>query len=355
MYKDYGSIIKNARLQKGLSQEDLAIKLGVSRQAISNWETNKCIPDVSIIPNLCKILDMNIYDFFDNKKGKEILDYETKRSKQKFIMVILSLITIIISTIIIIIFIIFQNKFEVYELIFENSYKKFDNFYFIYSRDELILNIGSISDTTEETFLTFYIDNLEQTALYSTNYDSSILIKEEYGYNDSLNLFYKNKENIYLRIDTLNGTETYKVKFNKILGSNKVIYKKAPSIGKNDEKIAKTENYFDSKALENNKYKFNESLGYYEKKVGDYNYIVTPASQSLMAIGLIGDEEITLDYSPYMNTLMITIYNGKSKKTTLNCSYDFSNKKIDYFIGNENIVNYVELIKNELTKLAIDF
>lgn len=39
-----GETIKQARMAKNMSQEDLANEVGVSRQAISKWESNKAIP-----------------------------------------------------------------------------------------------------------------------------------------------------------------------------------------------------------------------------------------------------------------------------------------------------------------------
>lgn len=41
-----GNNFFNARKKKGLSQEDVAEKLGVSRQTISKWETDETLPDI---------------------------------------------------------------------------------------------------------------------------------------------------------------------------------------------------------------------------------------------------------------------------------------------------------------------
>lgn len=43
---DLGNSLFNARKKSGLSQEEVAEKLGVSRQTISKWETNETLPDV---------------------------------------------------------------------------------------------------------------------------------------------------------------------------------------------------------------------------------------------------------------------------------------------------------------------
>ena len=41
-----GNNLFNARKGKGLSQEVVAEKLGVSRQTISKWETDETLPDI---------------------------------------------------------------------------------------------------------------------------------------------------------------------------------------------------------------------------------------------------------------------------------------------------------------------
>ena len=41
--------LKNVRKQAGMSQEQLAERLGVSRQAVTKWETEEGIPDVENI------------------------------------------------------------------------------------------------------------------------------------------------------------------------------------------------------------------------------------------------------------------------------------------------------------------
>ena len=41
-----GSNLSDARKKKGLSQEAVAEKLGVSRQTISKWETDETLPDI---------------------------------------------------------------------------------------------------------------------------------------------------------------------------------------------------------------------------------------------------------------------------------------------------------------------
>lgn len=57
---DFKERIFQARKAKGFSQEDLAELVGVSRQAVSKWETGEAMPDVDKLIALCDALDLNM-------------------------------------------------------------------------------------------------------------------------------------------------------------------------------------------------------------------------------------------------------------------------------------------------------
>ena len=50
-----GKRIASLRREKGMTQEELAIKLEVSPQAVSKWENGQSFPDISLIPRLAAI------------------------------------------------------------------------------------------------------------------------------------------------------------------------------------------------------------------------------------------------------------------------------------------------------------
>ena len=52
--------IREQRIKKGLSQEELAEKLYVTRQTISNYETGKSNPDVEMLASMAEVLDIDI-------------------------------------------------------------------------------------------------------------------------------------------------------------------------------------------------------------------------------------------------------------------------------------------------------
>ena len=60
----------NLRKSKGVSQEQLAEALGVSRQAISRWESGDSTPDMTNLIGICQYFDVSadylIFDEIDN-------------------------------------------------------------------------------------------------------------------------------------------------------------------------------------------------------------------------------------------------------------------------------------------------
>lgn len=65
-----GKFISKVRKEKNITQEQLADKLHITNRAISKWENGICLPDVSIMMELCKILDISINDLFIGEKTK---------------------------------------------------------------------------------------------------------------------------------------------------------------------------------------------------------------------------------------------------------------------------------------------
>lgn len=61
---EIGKKIRTLRLQKGMTQEELAAKLNMSSQAVSKWENNVTMPDIQLLPDLSVILGVTIDELF---------------------------------------------------------------------------------------------------------------------------------------------------------------------------------------------------------------------------------------------------------------------------------------------------
>lgn len=74
-----GNFISENRKKKNLTQEQLAEQLNISKNAVSKWERGLNLPDVAIMQNLCKILNITLNELFigekiSNEKYKETAD-----------------------------------------------------------------------------------------------------------------------------------------------------------------------------------------------------------------------------------------------------------------------------------------
>lgn len=81
-----GAKIQALRKSKGLTQEELASKLGVSRQAVSRWELNEVLPETGNLIQLSKIFGVSIDYLLDNQVKTEAelpLVQQTKRKVEK--------------------------------------------------------------------------------------------------------------------------------------------------------------------------------------------------------------------------------------------------------------------------------
>lgn len=93
-----GEKIRDYRKQSGLSQEQLAEKLNVSRQAITKWESNKGIPDISNLISISDEFGLSLDELIRDDvavKRKIISDSSAKKWHILVIVYLLAIITYI--------------------------------------------------------------------------------------------------------------------------------------------------------------------------------------------------------------------------------------------------------------------
>ena len=85
-----GNKILELRKKYNFSQEQLAEKINVTRQTISNWETNQTVPDAYQLKELSIVFNMSIDEILENEKyvqkennDENILEYAKNKIKSK--------------------------------------------------------------------------------------------------------------------------------------------------------------------------------------------------------------------------------------------------------------------------------
>ena len=74
----FGDKLIELRKKNGYSQEELAEKLGVSRQSVSKWESNNTYPETDKIIQIANLFDCSMDDLINDK----VTDVESSLKKK---------------------------------------------------------------------------------------------------------------------------------------------------------------------------------------------------------------------------------------------------------------------------------
>lgn len=265
-YETIGKFIQSKRKEKGLTQKELAEKLGVTDKAVSKWERGLGCPDVSILEILAKELDTSILEILKGRiiedeiiKVTEANDYVketinfTKNKTKEIINKIIVFLTISISILLLILnienIISLNKKYEYdfnketviemkkqlnklktnIELIEQNQGKYNDEEY-----QEITQDLKYIKEKLDNSKILKYEDNIKLTIkdIYIID-DNTILdlygikiLKELEKYNEEEQLFKDNiMAKVYLNINAHEQTEkSYKYKIINIPNNMETLY-----------------------------------------------------------------------------------------------------------------------------------
>jgi Predicted transcriptional regulators len=103
----FGEKLQNLRKIKHMSQEELASKITVSRQAVSKWELNESVPDTENVIQISKVLGVSIDYLLDDEINtiedipivKETSKRLTRELKNKYYLI--GMVIIVISIVIV--------------------------------------------------------------------------------------------------------------------------------------------------------------------------------------------------------------------------------------------------------------
>ena len=82
-----GRNIRRFREAKGLTQEQLAERLCVTRQAVSNWENEKTQPDIDTLHKIAQVLEVSVEELIYGEKrereNKTIVNHNVTKNIRK--------------------------------------------------------------------------------------------------------------------------------------------------------------------------------------------------------------------------------------------------------------------------------
>ncbi|MDO4616611.1 MAG: helix-turn-helix domain-containing protein [Lachnospiraceae bacterium] len=90
---DFGTRIKTIRKEQKLTQEQLAEQLDVTRQAVSNWENNRNLPDIEILIRISDVFHISLDELIKGEQDmtEKIIKDGSETRKARFNMIILGI------------------------------------------------------------------------------------------------------------------------------------------------------------------------------------------------------------------------------------------------------------------------
>lgn len=171
-----GKFISALRKEKGMTQQELANKLGVTDKAISKWENGRCLMDILLLQPLADCLETSVIELLNGAKIEsdndehekefinktlEIANIKVKEKVKKIVLfTILAIILLMLITLSI-----FFYKFIATEHLYKNDYISSDDTYYnrvskfdiIETIEEITINTKNID--AEDEYLSLDINN----------------------------------------------------------------------------------------------------------------------------------------------------------------------------------------------------
>ena len=87
MKETFGQRFSRLRKQRGLTQEELGERFGISGQAVSKWENDASMPDISILPELSDVLGVSLNELLGKEEpAARIVPVEERKNTDDMVL-----------------------------------------------------------------------------------------------------------------------------------------------------------------------------------------------------------------------------------------------------------------------------
>lgn len=316
--KKTGEFIRDCRKKDGLTQEDLADRMFVSRQTISDIELGKTEPTYDKVKDFANILNVSILDIFngektdknDVKKTNETItninNEVTKSIKSKYSKILITIITlfiIVIFSILVYYFFNSYNSVKFYKVVGESENFITNEGLLIISKENInfSLSVSAKEDLQIKKMALRYKEN-DKDELVQELSDSYFYITDYYNYNEFFD--YKSvaeeKGKFYIEVDYGYDIERIDLSVVKQYENKRIFFRKEQPItdGKEVPKREKIE--VPQKILDT--FTYDESGAYgYEEKTKDCTIFYAYFIDANLFMVTETYENYTIDYLYYLD------------------------------------------------------
>ena len=81
--KKIGTFLQTLRKEQGLTQEQLAERIGVARRTVSRWETGANLPDLDVLVELSDFYAVDLRELLDGERREQKMDKELEETVLK--------------------------------------------------------------------------------------------------------------------------------------------------------------------------------------------------------------------------------------------------------------------------------
>lgn len=192
MDNNIGKFIASLRKEKNLTQQALGEMLFVTDKAVSKWERGLSLPDVTLLNKLAEILEVDVTEILEGKKGTKVkvdiekrieeLKVELGNKHKKKIRRILSFLILLICFIL---YLLFRNIYFGYEM---------ETVYYSHSDREIDIGVPKTSFMTKNNDRSFSFKNLRSSNIIENEVKKYLKTLEYSTCNDTI-YYYDNEDN----------------------------------------------------------------------------------------------------------------------------------------------------------------
>lgn len=332
----FSKFIKELRLERGLSQEQLAEKLFVHRTTVNKWENEDIIPLNDKLISIANFFDVSIDELLNGKRNEKNIDttptnntlvtlIKSKSRSKKVIIFLVSGLLIVLVAFLLYYFVSTYNSVKVYRMYGENDSVRTRDGLLVMNKEKIYFRPGNFYDNKDNLInvdiirMYYYNENGDEVILL-TGGAKTLIIELEQSQETFMNLLSKNKE---LYLDACYNKSCTKIKldyFNDFKNDNLMVSNlNDDSVAGVSARSSKKDDLI--KGLVENGFKYNSEVGYYYLKEGNVEYYYFPNKN---VIKLISNKALNLKV--YLDSLIIKIDNYESRESESEIRLNLSDK-----------------------------